>query len=79
MRVELRMPVESFEPATVLAIHHGLGEPVRKGEPVVEMITRDRIFDITSPSTGQIVEILVGAGEQVRAGDTLLVIENGKV
>jgi pyruvate/2-oxoglutarate dehydrogenase complex dihydrolipoamide acyltransferase (E2) component len=80
-RVELHLPqhVENaMEPATVCTIYHGAGEPVRKGEPVLELINADRIFDLPAPVTGIIVEISVRTGEKVYPGTTLLVMESGE-
>ena len=80
-RVELHLPqhVENaMEPATVCTIYHGAGEPVRKGEPVLEMINSDRIFDLPAPVTGIIVEIVVRTGEKVLPGRALLVMESGE-
>ncbi|HVY62971.1 MAG TPA: lipoyl domain-containing protein [Planctomycetota bacterium] len=80
-RVELRLPqhLENLsEPATVSTIYHGAGEPVRKGEPVLELLNGEGIFDVPAPVTGIIVEIAVRAGDKVSARTTLLVMESGE-
>jgi pyruvate/2-oxoglutarate dehydrogenase complex dihydrolipoamide acyltransferase (E2) component len=80
-RIELHLPqhVENaMEPATVCTVYHGAGEPVRKGEPVLELINADRIFDLPAPVTGIIVEIVVRPGEMVKPGRPLLVMESGE-
>ncbi|RME72147.1 MAG: hypothetical protein D6776_09265 [Planctomycetota bacterium] len=80
MRVELVLPrlVEDLlEPATVCNILHGAGTPVRKGEPVIELIHRDGMFDVSAPATGLIVEVLVQPGQVVYPGMRLLVVECG--
>ncbi len=80
-RIELHLPqhVENaMEPATVCQIYHGAGEPVRKGEPVLELINADGFFDLPAPVTGIIVEVAVRAGEKVYPGTTLLVMESGE-
>ncbi len=80
-RIELHLPqhIENVtEPATVSTIYHGAGQPVRKGEPVLELLNADGIFDIQAPVTGIIVEIAVRAGEKVYPGTTLLVMESGE-
>jgi pyruvate/2-oxoglutarate dehydrogenase complex dihydrolipoamide acyltransferase (E2) component len=80
-RVELHLPqrVENATgPATVCTIYHGAGEPVRKGEAVLELINADGIFDLPAPVTGIIVEIAVHAGDKVYPGTRLLVMESGE-
>jgi pyruvate/2-oxoglutarate dehydrogenase complex dihydrolipoamide acyltransferase (E2) component len=67
-----------MEPATVCTIYHGAGEPVRKGEAVLELINADGIFDLHATVTGIIVDITVRAGEKVYPGSTLLVMESGE-
>jgi pyruvate/2-oxoglutarate dehydrogenase complex dihydrolipoamide acyltransferase (E2) component len=80
-RVELHLPQHlenAKEPATVSAVYHGAGEPVRKGEPVLELMNLEGIFDLPAPVTGIIVEISVKAGEKVYPGATLIVMESGE-
>jgi pyruvate/2-oxoglutarate dehydrogenase complex dihydrolipoamide acyltransferase (E2) component len=79
-RVELRLPhhLESgSEPATVNSVLHGAGEPVRKGEPVLELLNSYGIFDLVAPVTGIILEVSVRSGDVVKPGAPLLVIESG--
>ena len=79
-RVEIRLPhqLESgAEPATVNTVFHGAGEPVRKGEPVLELLNSFGIFDLVAPVTGIIVEVSVRSGDHVKPGATLLVMESG--
>ncbi len=81
MRIELQLPQpieNAMEPATVCTIYHGAGEPVRKGEPVLELINNECIFDLPAPATGIIIDITVRAGEKVYPGSTLLVMESGE-
>jgi pyruvate/2-oxoglutarate dehydrogenase complex dihydrolipoamide acyltransferase (E2) component len=79
-RIELHLPkhLENVTEATVSTIYHGAGEPVRKGEPVLEFLNQDGIFDLPAPVTGIIVEVAVRAGEKVQPGATLLVMESGE-
>ena len=80
-RIELHLPQHlqsATEPATVSTIYHGAGEPVRKGEPVLELMNVDGIFDLPAPVTGIIVEIAVRAGDKVSAQTALLVMESGE-
>ncbi len=80
-RIELQLPKHfegSTEPSTVTTVYHGAGEPVRKGEPVLELINAEGIFDLPAPVTGIIVEVSVRAGEKVYPKTTLLVMESGE-
>jgi len=78
-RVELRLPhhlENGAETATVSAVLHGAGEPVRKGEPVLELLNSFGIFDLPAPVTGIITEVAVRSGDQVRPGAVVLIIES---
>lgn len=78
-RVELRLPhhlENGAETATVSAVLHGAGEPVRKGEPVLELLNSFGIFDLSAPVTGIIAEVAVRSGDQVRPGAVVLIIES---
>jgi pyruvate/2-oxoglutarate dehydrogenase complex dihydrolipoamide acyltransferase (E2) component len=80
-RIELRLPPHlenTVEPATVTTVYHGAGEPVRKGEPVLELINAEGIFDLPAPVTGIIVEVAVKPGDKVYPKTTLLVMESGE-
>ena len=79
-RIEIRLPhpiENAAEQATVSVVLHGAGEPVRKGEPVLEMLNSYGIFDISAPATGIIIEVAVRAGDAARPGAMLLVMESG--
>jgi len=81
LRVELTLPKpieDAIEPATVLHVYHAPSEPVKKGEPVVEMVNSDGMFDLPAPATGVIVEVTVKPGQKVYPGATLLIMESGK-
>lgn len=80
-RIELSLPKQrepGSEPATVSAVHHGAGEPVRKGEPVLELLNSEGIFDLPAPVTGIIVEVAVRPGDKVQPGATVMVMESGE-
>lgn len=77
--MELKLPQvvdDVLEPATVCNILHGAGEPVREGEPVIELINRDGMFDVPAPVTGLIVELYVRPGQMVFPGMRLLAMES---
>ena len=79
MRIKLQMPNKienSTKVATVLKIYRKPGEPVQAGDPLVEMINPDRIFDISSPVRGKVITVNIKEGESVPGGKTLMVIDS---
>ena len=47
------------------------GEPVRLGEPLVEIETEKVNSELESPADGVLTEILVGEGETVPVGEVI--------
>jgi pyruvate dehydrogenase E2 component (dihydrolipoyllysine-residue acetyltransferase) len=47
------------------------GEPVRQGEPLVEIETEKVNSELESPADGVLTEILVGEGETVPVGEVI--------
>jgi 2-oxoglutarate dehydrogenase E2 component (dihydrolipoamide succinyltransferase) len=66
---------ESVIEATVLRWIKAEGERVSAGEPLVELETEKVNLDITAPSAGVLARIARRAGEDVKIGDVLGVIE----
>ncbi|MBM4432357.1 MAG: hypothetical protein FJ026_18715 [Chloroflexi bacterium] len=56
---------------TVAVWHKKLGEPVKKGEDVVEASTEKITLYVVTPVDGVLEEILVAEGEQATVGDVL--------
>jgi pyruvate/2-oxoglutarate dehydrogenase complex dihydrolipoamide acyltransferase (E2) component len=75
--VELRVPELSpgLEFATVLQWRKQEGEPVRTGEPLLEVEADKVTYEVESPSTGTLASIAAVAGDELRVGDLLAVIE----
>ncbi len=61
--------------ATVVKWLKHPGEPVRAGEPIVEMETDKAVVPIESPADGRLVEILAPEGATVALGQRLGTIE----
>jgi len=51
------------------------GEPVKKGEPLLEIMTAKVTMEIEAPATGVLARILVLDGDEVPPGTILAVIE----
>jgi pyruvate/2-oxoglutarate dehydrogenase complex dihydrolipoamide acyltransferase (E2) component len=75
--VELRVPElsPSLEFATVLQWRKQEGEPVRAGEPLLEVEADKVTYEVESPATGTLASIEAVAGDELRVGDLLAVIE----
>lgn len=48
------------------------GRTVRAGDELAELVTDKAAFDLPSPESGAVVELLVAEGAEVRAGQPLL-------
>ncbi|MHC4829750.1 MAG: hypothetical protein ACYTFT_05255 [Planctomycetota bacterium] len=78
MQVDLKLPraaPDSLQPATVLSIYFDVADPVREGEPLVQLIHGDGLFDVFAPAHGMIVDVPIRAGQKVYPGTTLLTLE----
>ena len=78
MIVEVRMPdmvEENGEEASVSFWFFDEGDSVEYGEGLVEIITDETMFNVPSPVTGKIVEIVVGEADTMTIGDVLCRIE----
>lgn len=51
------------------------GEDVKTGEDLVELITDKATFNMPSPATGKLKEVLVNEGESAKVGQVIAVIE----
>jgi len=81
MPVEVKMPQlgESVTEGTIGKWLKQVGEPVKKYEPLLEVITDKVDSEIPSPVEGTVIEIRVPEGEKVPVGTVLAVIEVGAV
>ena len=56
---------------------HEVGEEVKEGEDLVEVLTDKASFTVPAPASGRLVEANAGEGETVRVGQRLGAIETG--
>src|ERR1041385_1718215 len=54
-----------------------VGDPVRKDDPLLEIITDKVTVEIAAPADGELAEILKPEGEQVEPGEAVGRIETG--
>jgi len=58
--------------------HAGVGESVRAGRLLVELVTDKAAFELEAPGTGTLVEIRAERGATVGPGEVLAVIETDR-
>jgi biotin carboxyl carrier protein len=59
----------------VIAVHHGAGDRVEAGDPVVILEAMKMEHTVATPVAGTVTEIGVRAGDQVTRGQALAVVE----
>jgi len=75
--VKVHLPAlgEGIDKATVSYWYFKAGEKVNEKDDLVELTTDKATFNLPSPATGNLCEILVHEGETVNVGEPLGVIE----
>ena len=69
---------ESIVEATIIRWFKSEGDPVKIGEPLLELETEKANFEVAAEKDGVLKSISKGDGEDVEVGDVLGVIEEGK-
>ena len=79
MSIEIRVPQlpESVADATLMAWRKQPGEAVSRDENLADLETDKVVLDVPAPVNGVLREIKVPAGQSVKAGDLLAVIDEG--
>ena len=62
---------EGIEKAGVSYWHKSVGDSVKEGEDLVELVTDKATFNMPSPASGVLKEILAQEGDEVIVGQTL--------
>jgi 2-oxoglutarate dehydrogenase E2 component (dihydrolipoamide succinyltransferase) len=77
MRIEIHVPQlpESVQDATLLQWRRQPGEPVAKGEVLVELETDKVVLEVPASDAGVLAEVKCRPGEVVHGGQALAVIE----
>ncbi len=77
MLVEVKVPVlaESIPDATLLAWRKRPGEPVRRGEHLIDLETDKVTLEVTAPEDGVLKEVLRQEGETAHSQEPLAVID----
>jgi len=66
---------EGVDKASVSYWHHSVGEAIKQGEDLVELVTDKATFNMPAPASGVLKTILVNEGEEARVGQELASIE----
>ena len=66
---------EGVDKASISFWYRQPGEDIKTGEDLVELVTDKATFNMPSPVTGKIKEILVNEGDSAKVGQTIVVIE----
>jgi pyruvate/2-oxoglutarate dehydrogenase complex dihydrolipoamide acyltransferase (E2) component len=75
---ELKLPslAAEMEYGTVLRWLKGEGDSVAEGEALVEVEAEKANHELEAPVTGVIESIVAAEGDEIKVGDTLVVIAN---
>jgi len=66
---------EGIEKATISYWYFNTGEKVNEKDDLVELTTDKATFNLPSPASGTLTEILVTVGEPAHVGEVLAIIE----
>lgn len=62
---------EGVDKASVSYWYRNVGDSVKEGEDLVELVTDKATFNMPSPVSGVLKEVLVSEGEEVKVGQVL--------
>lgn len=65
--------------ATISRWHVTVGDRTKLGDPIAEIETDKVEYDLESPASGTITEILVDAGDEVAPGEVLARLQEDEV
>jgi 2-oxoglutarate dehydrogenase E2 component (dihydrolipoamide succinyltransferase) len=74
---DVKLPVlaDGVDKANVSYWHKNVGDAVTKGEDLVELVTDKATFNLPSPSSGVLKEVLVKEGAEASVGSVVARIE----
>ena len=70
---EVKLPTlaEGVNKASVSYWHHSVGDAIKEGEDLVELVTDKATFNMPSPASGVLKEILASEGDEVAVGQLI--------
>jgi len=66
---------EGITKATISFWYFKINDPVNANEDLVELTTDKTTFNLPSPATGKLAQILFKEGQDVKVGETLGILE----
>jgi len=73
---EVRVPdIGDFEDVEIIEVHVQKGDEVAVEDPLITIETDKASMDVPSSAAGRVVELKVGKGDRVSAGDVVLLLE----
>ena len=74
---EVKLPqiAEGVDKANVSYWHRAVGESIKEGEDLVELVTDKATFNLPAPVSGTVKEVLVNEGDEAKVGQVLAKIE----
>ena len=74
---EVKLPpiAEGVDKANVSYWHRAVGDSVKEGEDLVELVTDKATFNLPAPVSGIVKEVLVNEGDEAKVGQILAKIE----
>src|SRR5688572_21115886 len=80
MSTDMKLPElgENIEGGDVLRVMVKPGDAIKKDQPVLELETDKATIEVPSSATGVVKEVKIKAGEKVKVGQTIFIVdENG--
>jgi pyruvate dehydrogenase E2 component (dihydrolipoamide acetyltransferase) len=74
MNVVVPAIADDLQELEILALLVRVGQHVLAEQPILELEAGKASFELPSPATGKIEEILVGIGDDVKVGDVVLTL-----
>ena len=80
MRKDIKLPeiADNVDTGYLARILVSVGDVIEEDQSIIEVETDKATTDIPSPYGGKIVDIKVNAGDEIRVGQTILVLESGE-
>jgi len=69
--VKLPSLAEGVNKANVSYWHHSIGDTIKEGEDLVELVTDKATFNMPAPCSGVLKEILASEGDEVAVGQVI--------
>ena len=75
--IEVKLPElgEEIEKAIISCLYFKVGDRINEGDDIVELATDKATFNVPATNSGVIKKILVKEGQEVKVGETLVLIE----